>query len=37
MDFLMNKFSQKTFINNIKKANLISISPLEMKVTNKQG
>ena len=35
--FLMNKFSSKTFINNIKKANLITISPLEMKVTNKQG
>ena len=35
--FLMNKFSLKTFINNIKKANLITISPLEMKVTNKQG
>ena len=35
--FLMNKFSLKTLINNIKKANLITISPLEMKVTNKQG
>jgi len=35
--FLMNKFSSKTFINNIKKANLITISPLDMKVTNKQG
>ena len=35
--FLMNKFSSKTFINNIKKANLITISPLEMKVPNKQG
>ena len=35
--FLMNKFSSKKIINNIKKANLITISPLEMRVTNKQG
>ena len=30
-------FIKKHFINNINKANLITISPLEMKVTNKQG
>ena len=35
--FLMNKYSSKKIINNINKANLITISPLEMKVTNKQG
>ena len=35
--FLMNKFSSKSIINNLKKANLITISPLEMKVINKQG
>tara|TARA_Y100001970_G_scaffold101833_1_gene127878 strand:- start:756 stop:1520 length:765 start_codon:yes stop_codon:yes gene_type:complete len=35
--FLMNKFSSKTIIKNINNANLITISPLEMKVTNKQG
>ena len=35
--FLMNKFSLKSIINNLNKANLITISPLEMKVTNKQG
>ena len=35
--FLMNKFSSKKIIYNINKANLITISPLEMKVTNKQG
>ena len=35
--FLMNKFSSKAIINNLNKANLITISPLEMKVTNKQG
>ena len=35
--FLMNKFSSKKIIKNINKANLITISPLEMKVTNKQG
>ena len=33
----MNKFSSKGIINNLNKANLITISPLEMKVTNKQG
>ena len=35
--FLMNKFSSKKIIYNVNKANLITISPLEMKVTNKQG
>ena len=35
--FLMNKFSSKSIINNLNKANLITISPLEMKVINKQG
>ena len=35
--FLMNKFSGEKIVNNIKKANLITISPLEMRVTNKQG
>ncbi|MDA9731958.1 NAD kinase [Candidatus Pelagibacter sp.] len=35
--FLMNKFSHNTFINNLKKAKLISISPLEMKVSTKNG
>ena len=35
--FLMNKFSKKNFANNLKKAKLISISPLEMKVINKTG
>ena len=35
--FLMNKFSSKTIVTNLNKANLIIISPLEMKVTNKQG
>jgi len=34
--FLMNKFSSKTIINNLSKANMISISPLQMIVkTNK--
>ena len=33
--FLMNKFSQKNIIKNLSKANLISISPLEMVVKNK--
>ena len=33
----MNKFSVEKIVNNIKKANLITISPLEMSVTNKQG
>ena len=35
--FLMNKFSQKNILNNLKKAKLISISPLEMRVINKIG
>ena len=35
--FLMNKFSHNKFINNLKKAKLISISPLEMKVLTKNG
>ena len=35
--FLMNKFSNNKFINNLKKAKLISISPLEMKVLTKTG
>ena len=35
--FLMNKFSQKNILNNLKKAKLISISPLEMRVINKTG
>ena len=35
--FLMNKFSKNNFANNLKKAKLISISPLEMKVVNKTG
>ena len=33
----MNKFSAKKTINNLSKASLISISPLEMKVRNKKG
>ena len=33
--FLMNKFSSKNIINNLKKAKMISISPLEMIVKNK--
>jgi len=32
--FLMNKFSSKTLINNLSKANMITISPLEMTVQN---
>ena len=35
--FLMNKFSQKNTIKNLSKAKMISISPLEMKVKNKQN
>ena len=35
--FLMNKFSQKNILKNLKKAKLISIFPLEMKVINKTG
>ena len=33
--FLMNKFSLKNFIKNLNKAKMISISPLEMSVKNK--
>ena len=33
--FLMNKFSSKNFVRNLSKANIVSISPLEMKVKNK--
>ena len=35
--FLMNKFSIKNTIKNLFKAKMITISPLEMKITNKQG
>ncbi len=35
--FLMNKFSRKKFTNNLLKAKIISISPLEMKVINKKS
>ena len=35
--FLMNKFSSKNIINNLLKAKMISISPLEMKVKNKNN
>jgi NAD+ kinase len=35
--FLMNKFSSKNIINNLSKANMISISPLEMIVKNKNN
>ncbi len=35
--FLMNKFSPEKTINNLFKAKMISISPLEMKVVNKHG
>merc|ERR1711965_762766 len=35
--FLMNKFSSKNIIKNLSKANMISISPLEMIVKNKQN
>ena len=35
--FLMNKFSQKNILKNLKKAKLISIFPLEMRVINKTG
>ena len=35
--FLMNKFSHNKFLNNLKKAKLISISPLIMKVLTKTG
>ena len=33
--FLMNKFSLKNILNNLSKANLISIYPLEMIVRTK--
>ena len=33
--FLMNKFSEKNIIKNLSKAKMIKISPLEMKVSNK--
>ncbi len=33
--FLMNKFSRKKIINNLSKAKMIKISPLEMKVVSK--
>ena len=35
--FLMNKFSSENIIKNLKKANMISISPLEMIVKNKNN
>ena len=35
--FLMNKFSSKNIINNLTKANMVSISPLEMIVKNKNN
>ena len=35
--FLMNKFSSKNFVKNLSKANMISISPLEMKVISKNN
>ena len=35
--FLMNKFSSKNIIKNLYKANMISISPLEMIVRNKNN
>ena len=35
--FLMNKFSSKTIIKNLFKSNMISISPLEMKVKNSKN
>ena len=35
--FLMNIFSSKNIIKNLKKANLISISPLQMTVKNKNN
>ena len=35
--FLMNKFSSKTIIKNLSKANMISISPLQMIVKNNQN
>ena len=35
--FLMNKFSSKNIIKNLKRANMVSISPLEMTVKNKNN
>ena len=35
--FLMNKFSSKNTIKNLSRAKMITISPLEMTVKNKQG
>jgi len=35
--FLMNKFSSKNIIKNLSRANVISISPLEMTVRNKNN
>ena len=35
--FLMNKFSSKDIIKNLSKANLVTISPLEMVVKNRSG
>ena len=35
--FLMNKFSPKDIIKNLSKANMITISPLEMTVRNKKN
>ena len=35
--FLMNKFSSKNIITNLSKANMVSISPLEMIVKNKSN
>ena len=35
--FLMNKFSSKNIIKNLSKANMVSISPLEMVVKNKNN
>ena len=35
--FLMNKFSPKNLIKNLRNANTISISPLEMRVSSKLG
>ena len=35
--FLMNKFSPKNLIKNLRNTNIISISPLEMRVSSKLG
>ena len=35
--FLMNKFSSKDIVKNLSKANLVTISPLEMIVKNKNN